>query len=123
MVIVDIAGKGNRIRSVPMPLWAKSALDRWTTAVGLCIQQRDARSPSSTSARRRLQRRWCKQTCRFPMEWSPGTVRSLRMEAGWLCGERLAEAGHNSICAHKNLRIFFRFLGNAEMWINCGLTR
>lgn len=34
-VIVDIEGKGNRVRSVPMPPWAKSALDRWTTAAGI----------------------------------------------------------------------------------------
>ena len=31
-VIVDIEGKGSRIRSVPMPRWAKSAMDRWTAA-------------------------------------------------------------------------------------------
>jgi len=31
-VIADIEGKGNRIRSVPMPPWAKNALDRWTSA-------------------------------------------------------------------------------------------
>jgi site-specific recombinase XerD len=34
-VIVDLEGKGNRIRSVPMPLWAKSALDLWTTNAGI----------------------------------------------------------------------------------------
>lgn len=31
-MIVDIKGKGDRIRSVPMPTWAKNALDRWTSA-------------------------------------------------------------------------------------------
>lgn len=34
-VIVDLEGKGNRIRSVPMPAWAKAALDRWTTEAGI----------------------------------------------------------------------------------------
>lgn len=34
-VIADIEGKGNRIRSVPMPRWAKSAMDRWTAASGI----------------------------------------------------------------------------------------
>jgi integrase len=34
-VVVDIEGKGDRVRSVPMPPWAKSALDRWTTAAGI----------------------------------------------------------------------------------------
>lgn len=27
--IVDLAGKGNRIRTVPMPSWAKAAVDEW----------------------------------------------------------------------------------------------
>jgi site-specific recombinase XerD len=30
--IVDLAGKGNRIRTVPMPSWAKAAVDRWLAA-------------------------------------------------------------------------------------------
>ena len=30
-VIVDVVGKGNRVRSVPMPAWAKTAIDAWTT--------------------------------------------------------------------------------------------
>lgn len=34
-VIVDMTGKGNRIRSVPMPAWAKLVVDRWTTAAGI----------------------------------------------------------------------------------------
>jgi len=34
-VIVDIEGKGNRIRSVPMPQWAKSAMDLWIAAAGI----------------------------------------------------------------------------------------
>jgi site-specific recombinase XerC len=34
-VIVDIEGKGSRIRSVPMPAWAKAAVDRWTAAAGI----------------------------------------------------------------------------------------
>jgi site-specific recombinase XerD len=34
-VIVDLRGKGGRVRSVPMPSGAKAALDIWTAAVGL----------------------------------------------------------------------------------------
>jgi site-specific recombinase XerD len=34
-VIVDLLGKGQRVRSVPMPAWAKAALDRWTDAAGI----------------------------------------------------------------------------------------
>jgi site-specific recombinase XerC len=34
-VIVDLAGKMGRIRSVPIPLWAHSAIARWTDAAGI----------------------------------------------------------------------------------------
>jgi len=33
-VIVDLVGKGNRVRTVPMPSWTKAALDAWLQAVG-----------------------------------------------------------------------------------------
>src|SRR5690242_8180403 len=32
--IVDLAGKGNRIRTVPMPSWAKTAVDDWLAVGG-----------------------------------------------------------------------------------------
>jgi hypothetical protein len=31
---VDLAGKGNRIWTVPMPSWAKAAVDDWLAAAG-----------------------------------------------------------------------------------------
>lgn len=31
-VIVDLIGKGNRVRTVPIPSWAKAALDAWAEA-------------------------------------------------------------------------------------------
>ena len=34
-VIVDLVGKGNRVRSVPIPSWVKQALDEWTAAAAL----------------------------------------------------------------------------------------
>lgn len=34
-VIVDLQGKGKRVRSVPMPNWAKAAIDRWTAAASI----------------------------------------------------------------------------------------
>ena len=34
-VIVDLIGKGGRVRTVPMPTWAKSAMDLWTAAAGI----------------------------------------------------------------------------------------
>jgi site-specific recombinase XerD len=34
-VIIDIVSKGNRVRTVPIPTWAKVALDIWTQAAGI----------------------------------------------------------------------------------------
>lgn len=33
--IVDLIGKGRRIRTVPVPGWVKNAIDEWTTAAGI----------------------------------------------------------------------------------------
>jgi hypothetical protein len=33
--IVDLTGKGRRVRTVPLPQWVKQALDRWVTAAGI----------------------------------------------------------------------------------------
>jgi len=33
--IVDLHGKGNRMRTVPMPSWTKVAIDQWAEAAGL----------------------------------------------------------------------------------------
>jgi integrase len=33
--VVDLIGKGGHIRTVPIPLWVKAALDRWTVAAGV----------------------------------------------------------------------------------------
>jgi integrase len=34
-VLVDITGKGNRVRSVAVPAWVKAAIDAWTIAAGI----------------------------------------------------------------------------------------
>ena len=34
-VIVDLIGKGSKVRSVPMPSWCKGAIDAWATAAGI----------------------------------------------------------------------------------------
>ena len=34
-VVVDLLGKHGRVRSVPMPSWAKAAIDRWSLAAGI----------------------------------------------------------------------------------------
>ena len=34
-VIADLIGKGKHIRTVPVPAWAKSAVDKWTEAAGI----------------------------------------------------------------------------------------
>lgn len=33
--IMDLRGKGGRVRSVPMPSWCKAAIDAWTAAAGI----------------------------------------------------------------------------------------
>jgi site-specific recombinase XerD len=33
--VVDLIGKGGHIRTVPIPLWVKAALDDWTAAAGI----------------------------------------------------------------------------------------
>ena len=33
--IVDLVGKGNHVRTVPMPIWVKCAVDRWLTAASV----------------------------------------------------------------------------------------
>jgi hypothetical protein len=35
MPIPDLIGKGKRIRTVLVPVWAKSAVDAWITASGI----------------------------------------------------------------------------------------
>jgi integrase len=34
-VIADLIGKGKHIRTVPVPMWAKRAVDEWTRAAGI----------------------------------------------------------------------------------------
>ena len=34
-VIVDMTGKGNRVRTVPIPSWVKLGIDEWATAANL----------------------------------------------------------------------------------------
>ena len=34
-VIADLIGKGKHVRTVPVPAWAKRAVDEWTTAAGI----------------------------------------------------------------------------------------
>ena len=33
--IVDLVGKGNHVRTVPMPIWVKSTVDRWVAAAAV----------------------------------------------------------------------------------------
>jgi site-specific recombinase XerD len=35
--IVDLVGKGKHIRTVPMPIWVKDAVDRWLTAASVTM--------------------------------------------------------------------------------------
>ena len=51
-VVADLIGKGGRIRTVPMPSWAKCLLDRWTEVLGVAkgpvvrrVNKRDVVAP------------------------------------------------------------------------------
>jgi len=35
-VLIDLTGKGNRLRSVPVPSWVKTSIDEWTDAAHIC---------------------------------------------------------------------------------------
>ena len=48
--IVDLVGKHGRVLTVPMPSWAKTALDDWATAAG--IESGPVRSRTKRSSRR-----------------------------------------------------------------------
>ena len=37
-VVVDLVGKAGRVRTVPMPNWAKAAIDEWTAAVAVAAE-------------------------------------------------------------------------------------
>jgi site-specific recombinase XerC len=37
--IIDLVGKGNRVRTVPMPIWGKGAVDRWLTVAQVTGRQ------------------------------------------------------------------------------------
>ena len=39
-VIADMIGKGGHVRTVPVPIWVKAAVDRWVTAAGVNKAQR-----------------------------------------------------------------------------------
>lgn len=34
-VIADLAGKGGHVRTVPMPIWVKAAIDAWAASAGI----------------------------------------------------------------------------------------
>jgi site-specific recombinase XerD len=34
-VIADLVGKGQHVRTVPIPTWVKNAIDKWTVAAGI----------------------------------------------------------------------------------------
>ena len=48
-VIVDLVGKGNRVRTVPMPAWAKAAPDAWTDAAPSLSRARSAACARATT--------------------------------------------------------------------------
>jgi len=37
--IVDLVSKGNRVRTVPMPIWVKGTVDRWMTSAAVTTDE------------------------------------------------------------------------------------
>ena len=75
-VLVDLVGKGRRIRTVPIPPFVKAAIDAWTAAAGLF------ESPLFRPVRRR----------KYP-EKTPAALSGVRLKVG---GQRRHRIAHES---------------------------
>lgn len=83
-VIVDLVGKGNRVRSVPIPAWAKAAIDEWAAAAKLA---------PSTGSGGRVFRSIRKGGAMESEGLTPQAVHDVAKEYGAICG--LAVAAHD----------------------------
>lgn len=111
-VIVDLVGKGNRVRSVPMPAWCKLAIDEWWASIDPAIIQRwdgfDGYLP--------LFQRVLKSD---KLDWRPGTemggmsAQSIFMRVKLLAGE----SGLGNIAPHDLRRTFAKLAhkGRAQL--------
>ena len=75
-VLVDITGKGNRVRSVAIPAWVKAAIDEWTTAAGITEGRSFARCARAAKSGVRISRQG--QCCR-----SFSSTRARWVWRGW----------------------------------------
>ena len=60
-VFVDLVGKGKRVRTLPIPLFVKVAIDAWTAAAGLSegplfrrVRRREYPEKALTALRERM---------------------------------------------------------------------
>jgi len=76
-VIVDLVGKGNQVRTVPMPLWVKEAVDRWLSAASVASGYVfRAVSRHGTAWEPAFLRRWSVMSSgAVPDAWSSTTLR------------------------------------------------
>ena len=51
--IVDLVGKGKHVRTVPMPIWVKDAVDRWLTAASVATGRVQSRESARNTLRNR----------------------------------------------------------------------
>jgi site-specific recombinase XerC len=82
--IVDLVGKGGHVRTVPMPIWVKSAVDRWMTAAAVT----DGRIFRAVS---RHGTSWAKASLRM---WSGMWFADVLKEWNWITSRLTISGGH-----------------------------
>ena len=103
--IVDLIGKGGHIRTVPIPEWAKRALDEWTVAAGI----RDGKIFRRVSRTGKL---WAK---RSPRTWSGTWSRAAAKKRGW-------SASRRTICGERVRSCAIRVAGRSNRFNFCSAT-
>jgi len=106
--IVDLVGKGNHVRTVPMPGWVKNAIDRWLTAASVttgrvfrAVSRHGTVWGNGISEKRRLVRG--PELCTASGTRPPGTSRpSANLRKALLCERR--RTGANTVSSRSRLR-------------------
>jgi len=87
--IVDLFGKGGHIRTVPIPLWVKAALDEWTVAAGISEGKSSALSLGRTRFGATASRRMSSGT----------SLKAVPRRLGYSTSHRTTYAGRARSCA------------------------
>jgi site-specific recombinase XerC len=82
-VLVDITGKGNRVRSVVVPAWVKAAIDAWTTAAGTTAGKifRAVRKGAKSGVRISRREQCCRSFSSTPAPWGSRNWRRMTCAA------------------------------------------